>query len=209
MVQQFSKKNILSRTGLTRIFITLISTNLHSNTTHPITPTPSHPITPHHKPTYTPSHSYNINMSRTIKSESPRTPPGPTKPPHQFPKHPNFIHKLNEAMAVRGGAFRWSRNGRQLLVNERQYELRVKRSHPHLVVNPSFANLKRQLKEYGFTWPAGDLGEDDDLVCENVHFTRDNTDIDGLMRAKFIAKTVALAAPSGRRRWNQVVAAAG
>jgi hypothetical protein len=65
-----------------------------------------------------------------------------------------FPEKLWEAVCAGRGLITWSADGRSVVVedNDEKFKLLVDRTYPGLVDIPTFANFRRQLREYGFAW---------------------------------------------------------
>lgn len=77
--------------------------------------------------------------------------------PQQRPycrRGPVFPEKLWEAVNADRGLLAWSADGRSIVVedNDEKFRLLVDRMYPDLVDIPTFANFRRQLREYGFAW---------------------------------------------------------
>jgi len=65
---------------------------------------------------------------------------------------PPFPQKLFVAMDSPRAVIQWSDDGRAICVDAEVYERGVMHVHPGLVEIPSFANFRRQMREYGFDW---------------------------------------------------------
>jgi len=65
---------------------------------------------------------------------------------------PPFPEKLFAAMDVPRAVIQWTSNGRAISVDSDNYERNVLDVHPGLVEISSFANFRRQMREYAFDW---------------------------------------------------------
>jgi len=65
---------------------------------------------------------------------------------------PPFPQKLFEAMDAPRAVIQWTNNGQAISVDAEYYERNVMHVHPGLVEISSFANFRRQMREYGFDW---------------------------------------------------------
>jgi len=65
---------------------------------------------------------------------------------------PPFPQKLFAAMDAPRAVIQWSNNGQAICVDAEVYERSVMLVHPGLVEISSFANFRRQMREYGFDW---------------------------------------------------------
>ena len=65
---------------------------------------------------------------------------------------PLFPQKLFDAVDAPRAVVRWTEDGRAISVYADDYERNVMHVHPGLVEISSFANFRRQMREYGFDW---------------------------------------------------------
>jgi len=65
---------------------------------------------------------------------------------------PLFPEKLFAAMEAPNALIQWTDDGRAICVDAEDYERNVIRVHPGLVEISSFANFRRQMREYAFDW---------------------------------------------------------
>jgi len=77
--------------------------------------------------------------------------PGCSKECYGF-RGPPFPQKLFSAMDTPRPVIQWTNNGQAISVDAEHYERNVMRVHPGLVEISSFANFRRQMREYGFDW---------------------------------------------------------
>jgi len=77
--------------------------------------------------------------------------PGCSKECYGF-RGPPFPQKLFAAMDAPRAVIQWTNNGQAICVDAVHYERNVMRVHPGLVEISSFANFRRQMREYGFDW---------------------------------------------------------
>jgi len=63
-----------------------------------------------------------------------------------------FPHKLWDAASSGKSLISWNEQGDGVVMNEREYEARVMTTYPDLVYIPTFLNIRRQFREYGFSW---------------------------------------------------------
>ena len=104
---------------------------------------------------------------------------------------PPFPQKLYAAVEDSGSPpprgsplIRWTDDGRAIAVDADDFERDVMRRHPGLVEIASFANFRRQMREYGFEWTYRD--ETRDYEFAHPAFRRDRPDMlaDVLTRRK-------------------------
>ena len=99
---------------------------------------------------------------------------------------PPFPQKLFSVVDVppRAAVIRWTDDGRAIVVDAGDYEQRVMRQHPGLVEIASFANFRRQMREYGFDWSYD--SETREFEFAHPSFRRDRPDLlpDVLTRRK-------------------------
>jgi len=65
---------------------------------------------------------------------------------------PPFPQKLFDAIDVPHAVIQWTDNGRAICVDAEHYERNVMKVHPGLVEISTFANFRRQMREYAFDW---------------------------------------------------------
>ena len=65
---------------------------------------------------------------------------------------PPFPQKLFAAIDSPNALIQWTENGKAISVDADEYERNVMHVHPGLVEISSFANFRRQMREYGFDW---------------------------------------------------------
>lgn len=85
----------------------------------------------------------------------------PCIPKIQFPT------KLWEAINSPKHLISWSDDGLSVVVDDQNFEKNVMKTFPGLVQIPSFANFRRQMRWYGFSWR---VDEDDFFVFEHPFF---------------------------------------
>jgi len=77
--------------------------------------------------------------------------PGCSKECYGF-RGPPFPQKLFAAMDAPNAVIQWTDNGQAISIDAEDYERNIMRVHPGLVEISSFANFRRQMREYGFDW---------------------------------------------------------
>jgi len=77
--------------------------------------------------------------------------PGYSKECYGF-RGPPFPEKLYAAMDAPNAVIKWTNNGRAICIDAEDYEQNVMHVHPGLMEISSFANFRRQMREYGFDW---------------------------------------------------------
>ena len=77
--------------------------------------------------------------------------PGCSKECYGF-RGPPFPQKLFTAMDTPRAVIQWTDSGKAISIDAEDYERNVMRVHPGLVEISSFANFRRQMREYSFDW---------------------------------------------------------
>jgi len=88
---------------------------------------------------------------------------------------PPFPEKLLAAMDAPRAVIQWTNNGQAITVDAENYERNVMRVHPGLVEISSFANFRRQMREYAFDWQY--LVETQEFVFSHPSFVRSRPDL--------------------------------
>ena len=116
-----------------------------------------------------------------------------------------FPRKLWDAANSDKTLITWNEDGNGVCINESDYETRILSTHPDLVIIPTFANIRRQFREYGFNWSY--LIETNEFVFSHIHFLRNRTRpvVFGLWRGASDTALLRRPPASGRRhhaKWS-------
>ncbi|ESO03941.1 hypothetical protein HELRODRAFT_172976 [Helobdella robusta] len=85
-----------------------------------------------------------------------------------------FPYKLFDAANLNLGLITWTPNGNAISVDSSCFEEQIMFLHPYLVEIPNFANFRRQMRAYGFSWK---LISDDIFEFSHEYFKRYRQDL--------------------------------
>ena len=90
-----------------------------------------------------------------------------------------FPRKLWEVASSADSLITWNEAGDAVVINEAAFEARVMTTFPELVVINTFANIRRQFREYGFDWTYE--RETDEFYFSHPSFRRDSPELVALV----------------------------
>lgn len=93
--------------------------------------------------------------------------------------------------------FRWSADGESFFVDDLKYENEVMEKYPGFAQIPSFANLRRLLREYSFSWQNNDTGE---FQFSHPGFKKERKDLLHIIRTKRKSIQAATGHPTNKIR---------
>lgn len=92
----------------------------------------------------------------------------------EFDSAVRFPEKLLDALSADSPLLYWAPGGESVIVNDVLFEKHVMTSFPGLVQIPTYANLRRQMKAYGFDWKVND---NDEYEFWHPYFIRDKPEL--------------------------------
>lgn len=86
-----------------------------------------------------------------------------------------FPHKLYDAACSGKNLIIWNDEKNGVVMNEQEYEMKIMSTHPQLVIIPTFANIRRQFREYNFNWSY--LPETNEFMFTHSCFVKDKPEL--------------------------------